>query len=62
MSLTPQQAGALVDAAAAAIGLPIAPEFRSSVVQNMQVVLGLAQLVLSFPHSQEVESAQAPQQ
>lgn len=58
MSLTPQQAGAFVDAAAAAIAMPMPPELRPSVVENLQGVLALAQLVLSFPLPQDVESAQ----
>lgn len=54
MSLTPQAAGAFVDATAVAIGMPIPSDFRPSVVQNMQGVLALAQLVLSFPLPQDV--------
>ena len=62
MSLTPQEAGAFADAAAAVIGVPIKEEFRPSVVHNLQGVLALAHLVLSFPLPQGAEAPLVPGQ
>jgi Protein of unknown function (DUF4089) len=46
-----------VDAAASAIGLPIADEHRIGVVRYVQLAAGLAQQVMSFELSPEDEAA-----
>jgi hypothetical protein len=46
-----------VDAAAAVIGLPIAPEHRPGVVQFLGGMLGAGALVMEFPLPDDVEAA-----
>lgn len=53
----PSDLGAYADAAAAVIGLPIAPEHRPGVIQFLGVVLGAAALVMEFPLPDDVEAA-----
>jgi hypothetical protein len=48
---------AYVDAAAALIGLPIAPEHRSGVVLNLERIAQMAALVMEFPLPDEAEPA-----
>ncbi|MDX2231647.1 MAG: DUF4089 domain-containing protein [Leptolyngbyaceae cyanobacterium bins.349] len=50
-------AAAYVDQAAALIGLPIPPEYHQSVVENFERITTVAQLVLEFPLSEDVEIA-----
>jgi len=46
-----------IDAAAAAIGLPIAPEHRAGVVLNLARLESMARLVMDFPLPEEVNPA-----
>ena len=46
-----------VDATAALIGLPIAPEFRAGVLRYFGIAAGLAQLVMAQPLDTEDEAA-----
>ncbi|NWG76519.1 MAG: DUF4089 domain-containing protein [Rubrivivax sp.] len=48
---------AYLDAAAAAVGLPIAAEHRSGVAQYLQLAAGFAERVLDFPLDASVEAA-----
>jgi hypothetical protein len=48
---------AYVDATAAALGLPIAPEHRPGVVRYMALVAGLAPRVMDFPLGPAEEGA-----
>ncbi len=49
---------AYLDAAAAIVGLPIAPEYRAEVLTNLQRTAAIAAAVLEFPLSDEgAESA-----
>ena len=48
---------AYLDAAAAAIGLAIAPEHRPGVILNLERIAALAGTVMSFPLPAEVEPA-----
>jgi Protein of unknown function (DUF4089) len=47
----------LVNANAAAIGLPIAAEFRPGVLVNFELTARLAQFVMAFPLDTDVEPA-----
>jgi hypothetical protein len=47
----------LVDAAAQALGLPVAPEWRGAVKANLAVTFALAELLADFPLPDEVEPA-----
>jgi hypothetical protein len=57
MGTTPFDAGTYVDAAAAAVGLPIAPEHRPGVILNLERLAAMAQLVMSFPLADETAPA-----
>lgn len=46
-----------LDAAAAAIGLTIAPEHRPGVLANLKTVAAMAALVMDFPLPESVEAA-----
>ena len=46
---------AYMDAAAMLIGLPIAPEQRQGVVQNLERIAQMAALVEAFPLPDEIE-------
>ncbi|HYM03227.1 MAG TPA: DUF4089 domain-containing protein [Stellaceae bacterium] len=46
-----------LDAAAAAIGLTIAPEHRPGVLANLQSVAAMAALVMEFPLPETTEAA-----
>jgi len=48
---------AYVDAAAALIGLPIAPAYRPGVVLNLRRVAEMAAMVMEFPLDDAVEQA-----
>ena len=48
---------AMVDANAAAIGLPIAAEFTPGVLVNFERIAHLAQSVMAFPLGEDVEPA-----
>ena len=50
-------ADAYVDAAAAALGLPIAAEHRPGVVQYLRLAAGFAERVMDFPLDVSVEGA-----
>ena len=47
----------LVDASAAAIGLPIAAEHRPGVLLNFKRIAALAKKVMDFPLAEDVEPA-----
>ncbi len=47
--MTPAQTEAYVDAAAAALQLPLAPEHRSGVLRYFALAAGLAELVSAHP-------------
>ena len=49
MPLTPQQIEACVDAAAAALQLPLAPEHRPGVLQFFGLSAAMADLVMGLP-------------
>lgn len=57
MTDTPFDADRYVDSAAAAVGLPLAPEHRAGVVLNFQRLAEMARLVMEFPLSDDIESA-----
>jgi hypothetical protein len=57
MGITPFDAGTYVDAAAAAIDLPIAPEHRPGVILNLERLAAMAQLVMAFPLANETAPA-----
>jgi hypothetical protein len=46
-----------VDVCAATIGLSIAPEYRTSVVESFRQLAASAELVMSFPLPDEVDLA-----
>jgi Protein of unknown function (DUF4089) len=46
-----------VDIAAALIGLPIDPEYRSGVIFNLERIARMAALVMEFPLSYDAEPA-----
>jgi hypothetical protein len=46
-----------VDQAAAVIGLPIPTEYRAEVIANFERTATIAQLVLEFPLTPQVEAA-----
>jgi hypothetical protein len=48
-------AAGYVDAAAAALGLPLDPAHRPGVVANMERIAALARLVMEFPLEPETE-------
>ncbi len=47
----------LIDASAAALGLPIQPEWRPGIKANLEVTLRLAALVAAFELPDEAEPA-----
>lgn len=47
----------LVDAAALALGIPVAPEWRGAVTANLAVTFALAELFADFPLPDEAEPA-----
>ena len=47
----------LIDAAAAALGLPIEPEWKPAIKANLAVTLRLAAMVADFPLPDEAEPA-----
>ena len=53
----PFDAGAYVDAAAALIGLPIAPAHRPGVILNIERIAQMAALVMDFRLGDEAEPA-----
>ena len=53
----PFDAEAYLDAAAAALGLPIAPEHRPGVLANLERIAGMARLLAEFPLPAEIEPA-----
>ncbi len=57
MTSKPFDAGTYVDAAAAALDLPIAPEHRPGVVLNLERLAAMARLVMEFPLADEIEPA-----
>ena len=50
-------AGAIVDALAPALGLPLPPEWRASVVAHLRATAAAACLVLDAPLDDAVEAA-----
>lgn len=59
MNAQPPQAGLAVflDAALAAMRLPLEPELRERVLMHLGIAAGMADLVLDFPLSDEAEPA-----
>ena len=57
MTTKPFDAGAYLDAAAAALELPIAPEHRAGVIVNLERLAAMARLVMEFPLADEIEPA-----
>jgi len=55
--MTPDQVEQYVDAAAAALALPIAPEHRPGVIENFSRLAMLAAVVNEFPLGAEDEPA-----
>jgi hypothetical protein len=51
------QLDALIDASAAALALPIAPEWKPAIRANLAVTLRLAAMVAEFPLPDEAEPA-----
>ncbi len=49
---------AYVDAAAAALGLPIAAELKPGVVRYLQLAAGFAEQVMDFPLARDDEPAE----
>jgi hypothetical protein len=47
----------LIDASAAALGLPVEDEWRPGIKANLQVTLRLANMVAEFPLPDEAEPA-----
>ena len=47
----------LIDASAAALGLPIEAEWKAGIKANLQVTLRLANMVATFPLPDETEPA-----
>jgi hypothetical protein len=47
----------LIDASAAALGLPIEAEWKAGIRSNLQVTLRLANMVAEFPLPDEAEPA-----
>ena len=48
---------ALVDAQAAAIGLPLDPEHRPGTIRNLEIIARMAQAVMSQPLPAQTEPA-----
>jgi Protein of unknown function (DUF4089) len=57
MAAQPFDAGAYLDAAAAAIDLSIAPEHRPGVILNLERLASMADLVMAFPLAEEIAPA-----
>jgi hypothetical protein len=57
MSLLPAQLEPTIDAIAAAVGMPIAPECRPGVLHHFTLMQGIARQFLDFPLPAEVEPA-----
>ncbi len=57
--MTPEEIDAWIDAASAALGLPIAPQHRPGVAAYFALAAGFAELVNSLPLGTEDESAAA---
>jgi hypothetical protein len=56
--LPPDQTPAqYVDSAARLLGLPIDSAYRSSVIENMETLMAIAQSVLAFPITADLEAA-----
>jgi hypothetical protein len=47
----------LIDASAAALGLPVAPEWKPAIKANLAVTLHLANMVATFPLPDEADPA-----
>jgi hypothetical protein len=58
MPMTATQVEAYVDAAAAALGLPIAPEHRPGVLQYFALAASLADVVMGMPLARDDEPAE----
>lgn len=46
-----------VDQMAALLALPIAPDYRQGVIENVERTAAIAQLVLEFPLPEDIETA-----
>ena len=57
MAAKPFDASTYVDAAAAAIGLPVRAEHRPGVILNFERIAAMAELVVTFPLAQETAAA-----
>ena len=53
--MQPEEIESYVDAAAAALALPIAPEHRSGVVHYFALAAGMAELVMAHPMGRDDE-------
>ncbi|CAN5917268.1 hypothetical protein BH11PSE8_BH11PSE8_27400 [soil metagenome] len=56
--MTPHQIEAYVDAAAAALQLPLAPEHRPGVLQYFALAAGLADVLMAYPLGRDDEPAE----
>ncbi|HHP7243611.1 MAG TPA: DUF4089 domain-containing protein, partial [Elainellaceae cyanobacterium] len=57
MSEFPRHVEQYVDYAAHVIGLSIAPEYRSGVIENVETLMAIAQSVMEFPLPADLEAA-----
>ncbi|MGJ3250922.1 MAG: DUF4089 domain-containing protein [Elainellaceae cyanobacterium] len=57
MSEFPRHVEQYVDAAAHLVGLSIAPEYRSGVVENVETLVAIAQSVMEFSLPADLEAA-----
>jgi Protein of unknown function (DUF4089) len=57
MPIDPAAAGEYAERVAAAIGLPLPPERKAAVAQQLAGLLAAAALVLDFPLPEDVEPA-----
>ena len=57
--MTPAEIEAYVDAAAAALQLPLAPDHRPGTLRYFALALGMAQVVAAHPLTLEDEPAEA---
>jgi len=56
MSMTPEQIAAVVDASAAALALPLAPEHREGVLRYFALAADMAAIVEAVPLTERDES------
>ncbi len=56
--MTPHQIESYVDAAAAALQLPLAPEHRPGVLQFFALAAGLAEVLMAYPLGRDDDPAE----